>query len=553
MLAQRPKSPDNAHMKRMTPVDLSNRRFDLAIIGGGINGAAIARDAAIRGLSVILLEKDDFASGTTSWSTRLIHGGLRYLEHFEFELVEESLVERERLLRNAPHLVEPLGFVLPVSRGGKHSPAKLRMGMHLYDFFSRRGSLPKHRWFSREETGARWPEITMEGVFGSFRYFDAQATFPERIVIEQIVSATSAGAIALNYARVTSLESSGSVVTGLTFVDEISGQSHPISARAVVNVAGPWVDEVLASLDPAPAREIGGTKGSHIFVARTGDEPADALYAEAESDGRPFFIVPWNGLTMIGTTDLPFDGDLDHVQATGDEIDYLLREAGRWLPHLSLTRDAVLFTYSGVRPLPATSSATTGGITRRHFVIDHAPERDGLYSVVGGKLTTHRQLAEEVLDAVSHHAGRRAGCATRDLPFPYSPGPAMEALREELIGTFGLRPDDARRMSSIYGNRARQIAALAASDSALGEALGEETQATGAEIVWAFEQEAAVGLGDAIIRRAMAAWDGDLGRSAAEGAARIGQSHLGWSKERAADELAEFDSAIERFANPASR
>ncbi len=540
-------------MKRSVPADLDQRRFDLVIIGGGINGAAIARDAAVRGLSVLLLEKDDFASGTTSWSTRLIHGGLRYLEHFEFELVRESLVERGRLLENASHLVDPLPLVLPVFRGGAHSPAKLRLGMRIYDFFSRGDPLPKHRWFSRKETGANWPELTMEGLLGSFRYFDAQATFPERLVIEQIVSAVSFGAVALNYAKVISIDSSGAVVTGVTFIDEFSGQRHSVRARAVVDVAGPWVDEVLASLQPQPKPEIGGTKGSHIFLGRTGNEPVDALYAEAESDGRPFFVIPWNDLVMIGTTDLPFDGELDEVIATEGEIDYLLKEARRLLPFLDLSRERVLFSYAGVRPLPAVSASSPGGITRRHFLIDHAPEHSDLYSVVGGKLTTHRSLAEEVVDTIGHALGNRVPCRTRNLPFPYTPGSGIEDLRQELIGSFGLSAAAARRLASIYGVRAKDIAALAASDTILARPLAPGSSTTGAEFIWSLEHEMALGLSDAIVRRTMSAWTADLGRSAAEGAARLGRTHLGWSGDRAAAELAEFDSYVERFDVHATR
>ena len=551
MLAQQTVSPDNVRMKRMVPSDLDTHRFDLAIIGGGINGAAIARDAVLRGMSVILLEKDDFASGTTSWATRLIHGGLRYLEHFEFGLVNESLVERGRLLQNAPHLVDPLPLVLPVFRGSTHSSLKLRAGMRLYDLFSRGDPLPKHAWFSRKETGARWPELTMEGLLGSFRYFDAQATFPERLVVEQIASAMSFGAVTLNYARVTAIETSGSVVTGVTFVDELTGQSHRVQARTVVNVAGPWVDQVLASLDPEPKREIGGTKGSHIFLETTGTEPADAIYAEAESDGRPFFIVPWNGLTMIGTTDLPFAGDLDDVVATNDEIDYLLQETKRLLPALDTSRDRVVFTYSGVRPLPAVDAASPGGVTRRHFLIDHSPSRQGLFSVIGGKLTTHRSLAEEVVDEIANEFGNRKPCLTRDLPFPYSPGSGLESLREELMSSFGLSGLQAKRLTSIYGTRARDIADLGALDPTLGIPLTDGSLATGAEIVWAFEHEMAIGLTDAIVRRTMAAWTPDLGRAVARGAAGIGQSHLGWSNDHATDELAEFESYIERFEAPA--
>lgn len=547
MLAQLRDSLDNVRMKRSVPTNFDQRRFDLVVIGGGINGAAIARDAALRGLSVLLLEKDDFASGTTSWSTRLIHGGLRYLEHFEFELVHESLVERGRLLNNAPHLVDPLPLVLPVFRGGRYSPAKLRVGMRFYDFFSRGDALPKHRWFSRKDAGARWPEMTMEGLLGAFRYFDAQATFPERLVIEQIVSAVSFGAVALNYARVVSLDSCGAVVTGVTFVDELTGHRHRVQANAIVAVAGPWVDEVLGSLEPRPNPEIGGTKGSHIFLRRSGNEPVDALYAEATSDGRPFFIIPWNDLVMIGTTDLPYSGSLDELTASDDEIAYLLTEARRLLPFLDLSREEVLFSYAGVRPLPAVTAASPGGVTRRHFLVDHAPDHADLYSVVGGKLTTHRSLAEEAVDRIARVLGNRRPCQTRDLPFPYSPGDGSEALRQELVGSYGYSGSAARRLVSIYGARSLDIATLAATDEILARPLAPGAPTTGAEFVWTMENEMALGLSDAIVRRTMSAWNADLGRPAAAGAAEIGQSHLGWTSDRAAAELADYELYVDRF------
>jgi glycerol-3-phosphate dehydrogenase len=220
------------------------------------------------------------------------------------------------------------------------------------------------------------------------------------------------------------------------------------------------------------------------------------------------------------------------------------------LPHLALSRESVLFTYSGVRPLPSASSGSTGGITRRHFLVDHPPGREGLYSVVGGKLTTHRSLAEGVVDKVCRDLGDHAPCRTRDLPFPYSPGTGLEDLREELIRSFGLTPTTAHRLASIYGARAHEIASLAASDPALSAPLADASMANGAEIVWTMENEMALGLSDAVIRRAMAAWTPDLGRAAAEVAARIGQSHLGWTKDRAEDELADFDLYIKRFEAP---
>jgi len=361
-------------------------RYDVVIIGAGINGAGIARDAAMRGLKVLLIEKGELGEGTTSASTRLIHGGLRYLEHFEFGLVYESLRERETLLRIAPDLVRPLAMAIPIYKQGRRGWLTIRAGMVLYDLLSWGKSLPRHRMLSRAESLGRWPGLNPEGLVGSALYYDAQVEFPERLVLANVQSAREFGAEVLTHTRVTGLTASGV---------EFGGQFA--EASVIINAAGPWIDLVLKSVKSP--RLIGGTKGCHIVVAPFEGAPANAIYLEARSDGRPVFIIPWNKLYLIGTTDVPFEADPDEVRCEDWEIDYLLSETNLALPVAKLTRDNILQTYSGVRPLPFQSS------TRRHFIREH-PQLSNLLSIVGGKLTTYRSLSEECVDLIFRKLGR---------------------------------------------------------------------------------------------------------------------------------------------------
>lgn len=378
-------------------------RFDAIVIGAGINGAGIARDAAMRGLKVLLVDKGDPGSGTTSASTRLIHGGLRYLEHFEFGLVHESLRERETLLRIAPHLVRPLAIAIPIYKESKRGRLTIRAGMILYDLLSWNKSLPRHRMLSRAETLKRWPSLNPEGLVGSAVYYDAQVEFPERLVVENVRSAVEFGAEVLTYTRVTGFAVEHGKVCGVEFVSEDRQQFA--KADVVINAAGPWVDQVLERAPVESPKLIGGTKGSHIVVPPFPAAPANALYVEARSDGRPIFIIPWNELYLIGTTDVRFEGDPDEVRCELWEIDYLLAETNLALPGAHLTRDNIVDTYSGVRPLPVTGDKDEQSITRRHFIREH-PRLPNLLSIVGGKLTTYRSLAEECVDLIFRKLGK---------------------------------------------------------------------------------------------------------------------------------------------------
>ena len=536
-------------MKRTIPNDIETRRFDLIVIGAGINGVAIARDAAMRGLSVVVVEKDDIASGTTSWSTRLIHGGLRYLEHAEIGLVRESLRERERLLRNAPHLVQPLGLLLPIYQGARRGPLLIRAGMTLYDLLSYDKSLDHHHMLKRDAAIRAVPAINSAGLRGAALYYDAQVVYAERLAVENALSAAEHGAVIITHARVNKIVTEGAVVRGAEFCDEIDGATIRVQARAVINVAGPWVDRLLnETLDrDAGGRLIGGTKGSHIVIDRLSVLHDKALYFEA-NDGRPIFIVPWNGFHLIGTTDLRFDGDLDNVKISDAEIAYLLDEAGRLLPGSDIGYDRIRYSYSGVRPLPYGADGSPGDVTRQHMIIDHAPQLHGLFSVVGGKLTTHRSLAEGAVDEIQDLIGQRTECLTATAPLPGGAGIAVEPFTRALNAKAGALAPRVDRLVRIYGANAPTILDLATAEASLAEVFDPASGALAAEVVHAVEHEAAVSIEDILMRRTMVGLGPSLGVGADEAAARIGVARLGWSPEAAADGVAAHRRHIERFA-----
>ena len=495
-----------------------NQEFDLVVVGAGINGAGIARDAALRGLKVLLVDKGDIGGGTSASSTRLIHGGLRYLEHFEFGLVRESLRERETLLRIAPHLVRPLPILIPIYRDGGRGWTTIRAGMIAYDLLSWGKSLPRHRMLSRRETLQRLPGLSVEGLVGSAVYYDAQVEYAERLVVENVLAAIQHGALVLTHRRVESFVIEEGLIAGVRLEEDKPDQFR---AAVVINAAGPWVDGLLDKTNTNHERLIGGTKGSHVVVAAFAGAPESAVYLEAFSDRRPFFIIPWDGNYLIGTTDVRFEGDPDEVRTEEWEIDYLLSETNRVFPGAELSRERVLYTYAGVRPLPFTTNHNERSITRRHFLREH-PQVKNLVSVVGGKLTTYRSLAEECVDLVLRKLGKRF---TRS-----------ETARVPLPGAVDFDSSNpCERLSRIYGSRAKAVAELARHLNC---------DAFAAEIVFAFENELATTLADCFLRRTMIGLNADRGVSELEAAAAVGRRFLGWSEDRARREVEGYKQEI---------
>jgi glycerol-3-phosphate dehydrogenase len=519
--------------------------FDLIVIGAGINGAAIAREASLLGRSVLLLDQSDVGSGTSAASTRLIHGGLRYLQYAELNLVYESLGERERLLKTAPHLVTPLEFVLPVYAKGRRPLWQIRAGMMLYDMLSIGKALPRHRMLGRDELVRLMPGLEPAGLVGGASYYDAQATFPERLVIENVQDAVRNGATLMSYTTVTEILLADGRVTGVRF-RRANGSRGFARGACVVNASGPWVDRVLDVLGRGHERLIGGTRGSHLVVEAFPGAPRAAVYIEAASDGRPFFVLPWNELYLIGTTDERFAGDPGDVAISEPELDYLIRETESAFPGARGLADRVLYTYSGVRPLPHSPDAAEGAITRRHVIQAHRDPR-GLYSIVGGKLTTHRALAADVIRRIGwsgRFAHRASPTAARSLP-----GGLAATHRDELLGRLESQFDasQARRLWGIYGAQAEPIAARCRLDAELGMVIAPGSRTLVAELVHAVESEWANHLTDILQRRCMAGLGADFGLRVA-GPAAHWLVRLGiWDGARAATELADYRQCARRF------
>ena len=517
--------------------------YDLIIIGAGINGAGIARDAGLRGLTVLLLDKNDVGSGTSSWSTRLIHGGLRYLEYGEISLVRESLREREILLKIASHLVRPLPILIPVFQNSRRGKMAIRAGMVVYDLLSFQKSVPKHRMLSRAETLKLQPGLNPQGLLGAALYYDAQVEFPERLVLENVLSARQHGVEILTYATVEKISRDSNNHFIVSFTSR--GDIREARARVVINASGPWVDQVLEPNGLDQPRLIGGTKGSHIIVAPFDGAPSNAIYLEAQTDGRPFFVIPWNNSYLIGTTDVRFDSDPDHVRVESWEANYLLNETNRAFPQARLTRQQVLYAYAGVRPLPYTANQSERKITRRHFLRRH-PQYENLISIVGGKLTTFRSLAEECVDLVYRIMRKPSPkCVTAEAGLPGAARLMSIAAAHTLPDPFSEKVRI--RQSRIYGLAGLDLGDLCARVHALSEPINERGDAIAAEVVYAFENELATTLTDCLMRRMMLGLDRNLGMTVAERVARVAQVHLGWADERVLTELSTYRSYLERF------
>ncbi len=534
--------------------DIDGTAYDLIVIGGGINGAATARDSALRGLKTILIEKEDFAGGTTSWSSRLVHGGLRYLEYFEFNLVRESLAEREILLKSAPHLVHPLQLTIPIYAQGSRSYWEIWAGMILYDILSFDKSLLNHRMLPKAKLKQLFRGVNPEGVQGAAQYFDGQVEYAERLCLEIVLSARAAGADVLNYVRVNELERTGDHITALTCKDELSGETFTIATHdktIVVNTSGPWVDEVCnegtKDHQPAPIGEnkqrIGGTKGSHILVDAFPGALGAAFYVEALSDNRPFFILPFLGQYLIGTTDIRFDGDLDRVKANDDEIDYLIRETNKVFPSARLSRESVTFTYSGVRPLPYEKGKKPGAVTRNHVLYDHSSEGVvNMVSLVGGKLTTHRRVGEEMVDWACERRQQDAKpCQTHVQTLPGAILPTDKRIAEATEAYADrLSLLTLEYLFMLYGARVFNLLSLIDDAPELAEPIVPGLPDIKAQVVYAVRTEMAQQVADICRRRTMLSIQANYGLDALGAIAQTLQSHCGWSEARCEVSMAHY-------------
>jgi len=522
---------------------------DLLVIGGGITGAGIARDAALRGFRIALVDKGDFGAGTSSHSSRLIHGGIRYLEQRNFRLVFEASRERRVLLRIAPHLVRPLPFLFPVYRGARVPGWKLRAGMWLYDLLAAFRNVKAHRWLSPKQVRRAEPALKDRGLTGAALYWDAQ-TDDARLVLATMRSAARAGALVANYAEVTSLLKPDGRVRGAVVRDVLSGETRTVRALVVVNAGGPWVDGLRRMDDPAAPPLLRATKGAHVAVPRRriGNERAITLFSAI--DGRVMFVLPWGELSYVGTTDTDADASPDGLRVTADDVTYLLRSANAAFPNAHLAPNDVVSVWAGLRPLlRQDAAATPSQVSREHRVVESA---QGLITIAGGKLTTYRVMARDVVDRVAarlHELDGRPVAPrppTDRLPLPGGEAAELEVVLESARAR--AVPDaTARHLVASYGSETPAILNLVERDRGLGSPIAPGRPEIWAEVAHAVEREMALRVQDVLIRRLHLFYEyAEQGTAIAAPVAQRMKKLLGWDDVREAEELVDYFKLVER-------
>ena len=470
----------------------SRKTYDLLVVGGGINGAAIAYLAASTGASTALLEKGDFAGGTSSKSTKLVHGGLRYLENFEFDLVAESLKERYIQWKSAPHLVRPMAFIIPVYRGDPRGLWQMRLGVWLYDALSGAYTLGRHRTLSKKEVVQHVPDINPEGLLGGVEYFDAQMD-DARLCLENVLMADKHGAHVANHVEVTGFLKNNGRTIGARVQDAQAGTSFDVLARQVVVAVGPWSDIVLHQDAPRAKPCLRGTKGAHVVYR--GCLSDRALLVPTRTDQRVIFIIPFKGNTLIGTTDTDYAGSPDDVRCDQDDVAYLLGEASRILSGRPFQKENVIMTFAGVRPL-VYDRGTPSQVSRRH-VIKRA--FSGVYYVLGGKYTTYRAIARECVAKVLPEAGQRLGTGDRH-PLYGSPGQGQEDVKSA-AGHYSVGTDTVEHLMGVYGSRFADVLALTQEDPSLKGKICSCSPAIRAQVIYAMKVEMARTVEDVFDRR----------------------------------------------------
>jgi len=533
-------APFSNRSRSTTLESMQTQPVDLLVIGGGITGAGIARDAALRGLRVGLVDASDFGSGTSSRSSRLIHGGLRYLEQFEFGLVLEATRERRVLLQTAPHLVRPLRFLFPIYRGGRVAPAKLRAGMWLYDLLAAFRTTHVHRWLSPKRALDAEPGLRDRDLRGAGLYWDAQ-TDDARLVLATLRGAALAGALVANYAAVTSFVRAEGRSVGAVIRDTISGEERIVRALTIVNATGPWCDRIRHLDAPNVPPLVRTSKGAHAIVRRDRLGLHDAIAFISPIDGRLMFVLPWNDLAYIGTTETEENVEPENVRATGDDVIYLLRSANAIFPRARLAPSDVIATWASLRPLLAADPGVpAGSVSREHRIVESP---SGLITIAGGKLTTYRVMGRDVVDLVVQRLrqldGRAAPprAATQSQPLPGGEIAALDVMMQS-VRMKEVSPVTARHLVDSYGTESAAILNLVTKNKVLGGPLVAGRAEIRAEVVYAVEREMAMRLTDVLIRRMHLFYeDPQHGAGVAANVARKMAELLGWDSNREDDEI----------------
>lgn len=523
----------SAATRRVDIDALASQPVDLLVIGGGVTGAGIARDAAMRGFSTALVDAGDFGRGASSRSSRLVHGGLRYLEHGWLRLVFEASRERAILLRIAPHLVRPAPFLFPVHAASRVGRWTLGAGLWLYDALSLFRNVHAHRSFGRTGVRRLEPALRDQDLLGGAVYWDAQCD-DARLTLATVRSAHRHGARIANYVAVTGLEKASGRVRGTVVEDRVTGEVRTCHAHVVVNATGPWTDAVRRLDEPSAAPLLRPTKGSHVVVRRGRLGHTEALTLTSPLDGRVMFVLPWGDFSIIGTTDTDVREILDEPLADADDVTYLLRSANAYFPNARLSPDDVVAAWAGYRPLlDVPGAVSTAAVPREHRIVEGA---SGLVTIAGGKLTTYRSMAAEVVDVVARRLRAVDGrplarsAATGSEPLPGGEVADLGLLTRDLLEE-GLDEELATALVGRYGSEAVAVANLVRREPALSERLVHGLPVIAAEVVHQARREMAMTVADVMMRRTHL-YHTHPGQ-AADAAAKVGrllQRELGWSE-----------------------
>jgi glycerol-3-phosphate dehydrogenase len=483
---------------RRTVEALTDETYDLLVLGGGITGAGVALDAVVRGLRVALIDKSDFAGGTSSVSSKLVHGGLRYLEHGDFRLVYEALQERRLLLVNAPHLVHPLRFIIPFYQAARVRPWKWRTGLMLYDLLAGRSNLQRSQRLEVRKLRAEFPGLKSHGLVGGASYYDAQMD-DARLCLEVVQTAANHGACVANYVEAVAFEQRENHITGVRAQDRVKGKEFLISARQILNATGPWLDSVNRLAGEFDGPRVQPTKGVHVIAPGRGLTAAFVLLHPR--DGRVFFVIPWMDKTLIGTTDTLYQDSPERLHVTEEEREYLLSAHNHYFEP-ELQPDDILGSFAGLRPLIRSRPGAPSSLSRE-FQVFTSPS--GLLSVAGGKYTTYRHMAEVITDMIARRLPNRRPCATRHLLLHGAPGQKwhefLEAETSRLVVSRDLQESAARHLVQRYGRQAARVGAYCRTDPSLARRAVAAEPDLLAEFVYQREQEMALFLPDHLLRR----------------------------------------------------
>ena len=536
---------------------LDGQAFDAVVIGAGILGAGVARELARRGRRTLVVDRRDAGWGTTNRSTRLVHGGLRYLEHFDFPLVHEGLRERGWLLRATPRLVTPLGLLLPYYRESWFHRTQLRMGLTLYDLLAPRKSLPRHRSVSRASALEMEPALSADGLHSAGFYWDGQVELPERLIVEILRAAEGYGTTVATRCRAVGLQRAGGRVTGVALAADAgmplvgledaapAGSDRVVEVRAplVINASGPWADGVLVDLGVERKPILRLTQGVHLHY------PIATRYAvafEHPADRRLCFAIPWQGGTMVGTTDTDVDGGPENARATVAEVRYVDEGARFLFPEAAAARPT--WVEVGVRSLMR-REGSAGAVSRKHLLVDHAADgAGGLTTVAGGKLTAWRSIAADVVDVST---GARDRTALDDVSLTGEPLPpaTQRGVRDMSMGR--LPADAEARLDLLYGSRRGDVDAIRKSDPWWAEPLVSGGTAVRAEVAHATEHEWATTLADIVLRRMALGFDLDVAIRAGRAAGEVAEAALGWSPARVEADLGDLERELVEHRVPA--